>query len=401
MAMWSTTRAGAAGLAPAALAMMMNWCISPRGASAFSGAPAAFAGGMSTGAMLTLRGAPGPRPMCARRARVGMQADSSGAEAYHARHWKESSSDPVVLAAATAAISAQVASTPAPGPEGAAKTTADAGMAAGQQVTPAGANKYRDFEENWVPPTPSPDVDAEEVVKQLLMALKNNNKPKANAGLRTVLAFSSPSNPITQREPEFFFGMMQNSQYSLLLGKFETFRIVATEDLSNTGAGYGAETVAVQLELAAPTQTMMDAGVDFSFMDSSGAKGQSTVSLKWQLSKNEDTGCWLSDTLFFVPVQKKNMSMKELTTSEEAKDSARFKGTPASQKLKAQALKPPPKKMEPSAFAVKAASLNLLKPTSPLLTTGMVGNKGFDPAGFASSPDLLLQYREAELKHSR
>ena len=82
-------------------------------------------------------------------------------------------------------------------------------------------------------------------MKQLLAALKNNNKPQPNAGLSTVLAFSSPSNPITQREPEFFFGMMQNSQYSLLLGRFDTFRVVGTEDLSNTGAGYGAETVAV------------------------------------------------------------------------------------------------------------------------------------------------------------
>jgi len=43
------------------------------------------------------------------------------------------------------------------------------------------------------------------------------------------------------------------------------------------------------------------------------------------------------------------MSMKELTTADEAKDSARFKGTPASQKLKAQAMKGPPKKVEPSA----------------------------------------------------
>jgi hypothetical protein len=35
------------------------------------------------------------------------------------------------------------------------------------------------------------------------------------------------------------------------------------------------------------------------------------------------------------------------------------------------------------------------------VTQDMAGNAGFDPAGFASSPDLLLQYREAELKHSR
>jgi hypothetical protein len=31
--------------------------------------------------------------------------------------------------------------------------------------------------------------------------------------------------------------------------------------------------VAVQLELAAPTQTMLDLGVDFSFMDSKAQKG--------------------------------------------------------------------------------------------------------------------------------
>ena len=31
----------------------------------------------------------------------------------------------------------------------------------------------------------------------------------------------------------------------------------------------------------------------------------------------------------------------------------------------------------------------------------MAGNKGFDPLGFASTEDLLLQYREAELKHAR
>ena len=33
-----------------------------------------------------------------------------------------------------------------------------------------------------------------------------------------------------------------------------------------------------------------------------------------------------------------------------------------------------------------------------IYTTGMVGNLGFDPAGFAKSADLLLQYREAECK---
>ena len=111
--MWSNTRAGAAGLA---LAVMMNWCIAPLGASAFSGSPLAFAGGMSTGALLTLRSAPGPRSMCARRARVGMQPDSSGAEAYHARHWKDfqSSSAAVAPAASVAPVAKKEAPTPTP-----------------------------------------------------------------------------------------------------------------------------------------------------------------------------------------------------------------------------------------------------------------------------------------------
>lgn len=42
-----------------------------------------------------------------------------------------------------------------------------------------------------------------------------------------------------------------------------------------------------------------------------------------------------------------------------------------------------------------------LKQASPLIMSQMAGNKGFDPLGFASTEDLLLQYREAELKHAR
>lgn len=92
--------------------------------------------------------------------------------------------------------------------------------------------------------------------------------------------------------------------------------------------------------------------------------------------------------------------MDELTSDTSAKENARFTGTPASQKLKAQKeLKT--LVVEPNAFAQTALKMNLLKPKSPLLSTGMVGNKGLDPLGFASSPDLLLQYREAELKHAR
>jgi len=48
-----------------------------------------------------------------------------------------------------------------------------------------------------------------------------------------------------------------------------------------------------------------------------------------------------------------------------------------------------------------ALDSGLLKPDSILVDNIMVGNKGFDPAGFAKDTQTLNQYREAELKHGR
>jgi hypothetical protein len=267
-------------------------------------------------------------------------------------------------------------------------------------AAPAPAAAAQPGANGWAPPDPTPNMPVEEVVKQLLTALKNNNNPTPNAGLRTVLRFSSPSNPITKREPDFFFSMMRNSQYSVLLGIFNTFQVMGVEDLSNTGAGLpGQQTVAVTAAISASTQSMLDAGVDFSFMEAGSTKGESMLSLKWQLSKDGATGSWLSDTLFFVPAANKAKTMTELTSPDAVKK-VRFTGTAASQKLKAQAAQTV-ERGEANAMVKAALRLRLLKPTSPLVSTAMVGNKGFDPLGFASSPDLLLQYREAELKHAR
>ena len=89
--------------------------------------------------------------------------------------------------------------------------------------------------------------------------------------------------------------------------------------------------------------------------------------------------------------------------------------TPAAATPAPVAAKPPPapaakvtgkaeeaaKKVDPNEFAMMALKAGALKQSSPLIMSEMAGNKGFDPAGFAKSPDLLLQYREAELKHAR
>ena len=55
-------------------------------------------------------------------------------------------------------------------------------------------------------------------------------------------------------------------------------------------------------------------------------------------------------------------------------------------------------------FVRAAIKASLLKPDSPLAdgeASILVGNKGFDPLGFATSLKTLKTYREAELKHGR
>merc|ERR1712216_954919 len=60
-----------------------------------------------------------------------------------------------------------------------------------------------------------------------------------------------------------------------------------------------------------------------------------------------------------------------------------------------------PKALPQNEFVTMALKAGALKQSSPLVMSEMAGNKGFDPLGFAKDKGLLLQYREAELKHAR
>ena len=105
--------------------------------------------------------------------------------------------------------------------------------------------------------------------------------------------------------------------------RFDTFTVVSTEGMPNN---YGSgETVVVEVTLLGSTQAMIDAGVDFNYMDSTGGQDRSAVSLKWQLSKDPETECWLSDTLFFVPVSQKSKTMQQL--NQDVSESTKFVGT--------------------------------------------------------------------------
>ncbi len=86
-------------------------------------------------------------------------------------------------------------------------------------------------------------------------------------------------------------------------------------------------------------------------------------------------------------------------TAAPAEEAAKPPPAPASTQKKKAAV--PAKSAEPNQFATMALKAGALKQSSPLIMSQMAGNKGFDPANFAKTPDLLLQYREAELKHAR
>ena len=79
-------------------------------------------------------------------------------------------------------------------------------------------------------PKPDPKLSPKDVVKVLLEAMVNNDTPSEDAGLRTVLTFSSSSNPYTSQPPERFIQAMRNSGYSILLGKYDEARVGKPEE---------------------------------------------------------------------------------------------------------------------------------------------------------------------------
>ena len=60
--------------------------------------------------------------------------------------------------------------------------------------------------------------------------MADNDTPSEDAGLRTVLAFSSSANPYASHPPERFIQAMRNSGYSILLGKYDEARVGKPED---------------------------------------------------------------------------------------------------------------------------------------------------------------------------
>jgi hypothetical protein len=67
------------------------------------------------------------------------------------------------------------------------------------------------------PPEPNPGLSPQEVVRIQLEALKNNNVPQKDTGIRIAFLFASPENQAFTGPFEHFSGILKNPTYSPLL----------------------------------------------------------------------------------------------------------------------------------------------------------------------------------------
>ena len=135
-----------------------------------------------------------------------------------------------------------------------------------------GANKAVDRREAGTPPAPKPELTPRQVVRTVLDALKDNDKPHQDAGIETAFAFASPANKEATGPLGRFARMVKGPSYRTMIGY--------------KSAEYGPLTV--QGDRALQRVKLI------------GAAGES-VEYGFGLSKDPKTDCWMTDAVFIIP----------------------------------------------------------------------------------------------------
>jgi len=152
---------------------------------------------------------------------------------------------------------------------------------------------------------PSPYMSPEDVIKILMQNMKDNERtPGSDTGLKTVLRFTSPRNPISKIPAESFFSEMKYTKYSVLLSDYYTFRILPPVKVVKNPAGDVDEmrqyvvTIEGSRDTFAQCKVPMQCMMPIETTSSGGYKPDSSyqVAVRWTLSKNSETQCWMSDT---------------------------------------------------------------------------------------------------------
>ena len=146
------------------------------------------------------------------------------------------------------------------------------------------------------------------VIDTMMAALKAEGED----GMKTVLAFTAPSNPIKNMPLQNVINSMQDGKYGLLFGKFTSYEIKKPEQVPVDPDEFPHSSVDVVVK--APFDVMIKNGLqfeDFKEMDETGVKLVSAAkpdqklcaaTFRWVMRQEQD-GKWTNEGCYVVPVQ--------------------------------------------------------------------------------------------------
>ena len=146
------------------------------------------------------------------------------------------------------------------------------------------------------------------VIDTMMAALK----AEGENGMKTVLAFSAPSNPIKNMPLQNVINSMQDGKYGLLFGKFTSYEIKQPEQVPVDPDEFAHSSVDVIVK--APFDVMIKNGMQFEDFQETRDTGVKLVSaakpgqklcaatFRWVMRQEQD-GKWTNEGCYVVPVQ--------------------------------------------------------------------------------------------------
>lgn len=134
------------------------------------------------------------------------------------------------------------------------------------------------------------------VIDKMMGSLKQDGE----GGMRTVLAFSAPNNPVKNMPFQNVISAMRDNEYALLFGKFTSY-VIKTPEKMAMNEEEGLEYSTVDVVVKAPYKTMLQNGVQFKDMVMGNDVDKlCSVTFRWNMRQERD-GKWESDGCYVVP----------------------------------------------------------------------------------------------------
>lgn len=122
--------------------------------------------------------------------------------------------------------------------------------------------------------------------------------------MRTVLAYSSPENPVKNMPFQNVINSMRDGKYALLFGKFTSYEIKRPEDAAIDDEA-GRTHSSVDVIVKAPYNVMLENGMQFEDLKLAKAtdndKKICSATFRW-IMRHEADGKWSSEGCYVVPV---------------------------------------------------------------------------------------------------